>query len=215
MVRCVALHCVASRCDVDVFVPCAPPTIIESHALGLDLEHLERLFDANGWSYAALFDQLQDIVAVSMRRLDAQQRQQEVEREGFDDNDDVHGNFGLQLPKILGFDVLLEAAAGTEQPRPWLIEINRSPGLSPRGPEDRRVKTSVVQGAWRIAAEIAFGDSLGNEIFGDIGNGGDIEGGVGLVGGADPLVPGTDVRCTGARTDRGGLPSFVRVDVAT
>jgi hypothetical protein len=35
--------------------------------------------------------------------------------------------------------------------RPWVIEVNRFPGLAHRGAADRRVKAEVMEAAWRLA----------------------------------------------------------------
>ena len=53
-------------------------------------------------------------------------------------------HFGL--PKILGFDFILDGFAN-----PWLLEVNRFPGLDPRGASDARVKRSVQYDAWITA----------------------------------------------------------------
>ena len=52
------------------------------------------------------------------------------------------------LPKILGFDFILDDKAN-----PWLLEVNRFPGLDPRATSDSRVKHSVQYDAWLAATE--------------------------------------------------------------
>eukprot|EP00559_Dactyliosolen_fragilissimus_P007032 CAMPEP_0184858086 /NCGR_PEP_ID=MMETSP0580-20130426/3188_1 /TAXON_ID=1118495 /ORGANISM="Dactyliosolen fragilissimus" /LENGTH=683 /DNA_ID=CAMNT_0027354013 /DNA_START=661 /DNA_END=2709 /DNA_ORIENTATION=+ len=47
------------------------------------------------------------------------------------------------IPKIMGFDYMLDAFD-----RPWLMEVNRFPGLEPRDACDTPVKTTVVMDAW-------------------------------------------------------------------
>ena len=57
-----------------------------------------------------------------------------------------HGALPLAPPKILGLDFAL-AAGGV----PHLLELNRTPGLSPRGSADSGVKRAVVDAAWSEA----------------------------------------------------------------
>lgn len=54
----------------------------------------------------------------------------------------------LKFPKILGFDFLLDRKDG----KPWLIEVNRFPGLEARNQQDARVKEKVLRQAWQLAA---------------------------------------------------------------
>ena len=55
----------------------------------------------------------------------------------------------LGIPKILGFDFMV-----TESLHPMLLEVNRFPGLEPRGDGDELVKPAVVRDAWRCASEM-------------------------------------------------------------
>ena len=52
----------------------------------------------------------------------------------------------LYIPKILGFDYVLD-----HERKPWLIEINRFPGLEPRDESDQDVKYKIVRDAWICA----------------------------------------------------------------
>jgi tetratricopeptide (TPR) repeat protein len=52
----------------------------------------------------------------------------------------------LNIPKILGLDFVV-----CEDINPWLIEVNRFPGLENRDESDRRVKYQVVRDAWICA----------------------------------------------------------------
>jgi len=66
--------------------------------------------------------------------------------------DKLHWRYRLAqlcIPKILGFDFVLDAHGGV-----WLVEINRFPGLEPRNEMDRNVKQRVVHAAWRAAAKL-------------------------------------------------------------
>ena len=57
-----------------------------------------------------------------------------------------------RVPKILGLDFLVD-----ENQKPALIEVNRFPGLEPRGSSDEAVKRQVVKEAWDLARLKAFG----------------------------------------------------------
>jgi tetratricopeptide (TPR) repeat protein len=62
----------------------------------------------------------------------------------------------LGIPKILGLDFMIKADG-----IPQLLEVNRFPGLEPRGDGDRDVKVSVVYGSWGLAAGRANCDLKG------------------------------------------------------
>ncbi|CAE8617242.1 unnamed protein product [Polarella glacialis] len=59
----------------------------------------------------------------------------------------------LGIPKILGLDVILSrcSPSGSPGPWPWLLEVNRFPGLGLRSPSDACVKLPVVRDAWNLA----------------------------------------------------------------
>ena len=48
----------------------------------------------------------------------------------------------------MGFDFVVDASR-----IPWLVEVNRFPGLEPRDASDRNVKNRVLLDAWEAAAE--------------------------------------------------------------
>ena len=56
-----------------------------------------------------------------------------------------HAALPRALPKILGLDFSLDAGGV-----PYLLELNRTPGLSPRGLADRATKHAVVDAAWSL-----------------------------------------------------------------
>lgn len=49
-------------------------------------------------------------------------------------------------PKILGWDYIVD-----KQGHPWLLEINRFPGMEPRNEQDRSVKARVLEDTWKLA----------------------------------------------------------------
>ena len=54
------------------------------------------------------------------------------------------------IPKILGFDFMLDAFGN-----PWLLEVNRFPGLEPRSSMDAATKSNLIYDAWLVAADRA------------------------------------------------------------
>lgn len=52
----------------------------------------------------------------------------------------------LGVPKILGLDFMVD-----NRGQPWLLEVNRFPGLEPRDERDAEVKHQVVRDAWTFA----------------------------------------------------------------
>ncbi|KAL7486647.1 hypothetical protein ACHAW6_012244 [Cyclotella cf. meneghiniana] len=52
------------------------------------------------------------------------------------------------IPKILGFDFMMDTSE-----KPWLLEVNRFPGLRPRSSMDTTVKQCVLYDAWLAAAD--------------------------------------------------------------
>ena len=54
------------------------------------------------------------------------------------------------VPKILGFDYIIDTDL-----QPWLMEINRFPGLEARGSMDVKVKSHAIEMAWRLASASA------------------------------------------------------------
>lgn len=62
----------------------------------------------------------------------------------------------LCIPKILGLDFVIRDDKGVLSP--YLVEVNRFPGLEPRDELDRRIKFQVVRDAWIEAAALANSD---------------------------------------------------------
>ena len=65
------------------------------------------------------------------------------------------------IPKILGFDYVLD-----HERKPWLIEINRFPGLEPRDESDRDVKYDIVRDAWFCANQRRLEENESPELDG-------------------------------------------------
>jgi len=67
----------------------------------------------------------------------------------------------FSVPKIMGFDYIIDSFH-----QPWLMEVNRFPGLEARGEIDNKVKTDVVIHAWELASRLCrtnYGLAIANE----------------------------------------------------
>lgn len=61
----------------------------------------------------------------------------------------------MKIPKILGLDFVVD-----NDLRPWLVEINRFPGLEPRDlKQDADVKHTIVRDTWQLAVSLSFSGS--------------------------------------------------------
>lgn len=112
----------------------------EETMLQYDFAYLRVKFQEAGWSYDDFWVDIGAAVKTTMscynNYCDTQKSayRPELARQG--------------LPKILGFDFMV-----TESLQPMLLEVNRFPGLEPRGDGDELVKQTVVREAWVCASE--------------------------------------------------------------
>lgn len=115
-----------------------------------DFQYLRDVLDEGGkkQNFKRLWDSLRCVVRAVVDRYDEgkTQTQTTMLHEMLMNNPADLGK--LCLPKILGFDFLLDSGLN-----PWLVEVNRFPGLEPRGGCDTSVKRSVVRDAWLCASE--------------------------------------------------------------
>jgi hypothetical protein len=110
----------------------------------LDFSNLKMLLDESDVQFDDLWDRIRDSVRtlfllyhdVAMRISDSEPRPFRLR--------DSLGRLGI--PKILGFDYAVD-----ESGEPWLLEVNRFPGLEPRDGSDTPVKHYVVKEAWMLA----------------------------------------------------------------
>lgn len=128
-------------------------------AMQYDLEYLERDLDENDqFAYSILWNKIENIVCRVMSRYIALRWEQSaIEKRGMVypvNSFDIpinHDSPTLNcIPKILGFDFIMD-----EDRTPWLLEVNRFPGLEPRSLRDVDVKATVVYDAWLAAAHRA------------------------------------------------------------
>ena len=113
-----------------------------------DLRYLEDQFAENGWDYDAMWRSVEasarDVMGMYLRQTTGYRTDHQANDDGAS-----HAYEPIwSLPKILGFDYMLDGSN-----EPFLLEVNRFPGLEPRSSVDEDVKRSVVYDAWRAACE--------------------------------------------------------------
>lgn len=126
-------------------------------AMQYDLEYLKRdLEESDPFGYSILWNKIENIVRRVMSRYTALRWEQSV----IDKRDMIYRDISFDIPinhdsptlncipKILGFDFMMD-----EHQMPWLLEVNRFPGLEPRSLRDADVKATVVHDAWLAAAD--------------------------------------------------------------
>lgn len=120
------------------------------NAVQLDFHELRRRFEKGGWDYENLWQGIVDSTRSTMLAY-----QSYCKEEGtLDEKRNLCRLLSARarVPKILGLDFLVD-----ENQKPALIEVNRFPGLEPRGSSDEAVKRQVVKEAWDLARLKAFG----------------------------------------------------------
>ena len=113
-----------------------------------DLRYLEEHFRENGWDYEAMWTSVESSVRDVMRTYLRQTKRYQTDSHANDDGARPACGPIWSLPKILGFDYMLDGSN-----EPYLLEVNRFPGLEPRSSVDENVKRSVVYDSWRAACE--------------------------------------------------------------
>ena len=100
-----------------------------------NLHQLRSEFQMNGYDYDQMWGSIERSVQMVMKR--------------YVEDDSIHHRAYMPLysvPKIMGFDFILDSSAD-----PYLLEVNRFPGLEPRSSMDADVKHSIVYDAWDAA----------------------------------------------------------------
>ena len=115
----------------------------ETHMMQHDLQYLQRQFQQSGLSYDAFWKDLRQAIGTVMK---VYSKEKATRLQGGADWDEKLSRLGI--PKIMGFDFVVDGAC-----QPWLVEVNRFPGLEPRDDSDRQVKHQVVRDAWMSAAK--------------------------------------------------------------
>lgn len=113
-----------------------------------DLHQLQRAFQKNGADYQMMWEGIEDSVQVVMEKY--AQLQHDDSPDHSSDNSFIRNTYSplCSIPKIMGFDYILDSSA-----KPFLLEINRFPGLEPRSSMDADVKCSIVYDAWVAASD--------------------------------------------------------------
>lgn len=126
-------------------------------ALQYNLVHLQKEFQRIGSNYQEMWEIIEQSVQLVMARYLYLQRDES--------NQLSYGQAFIRnscipfccIPKILGFDYILDSSA-----KPYLLEVNRFPGLEPRSSMDSIVKHTVVYDAWDMACDRTH---LSNALF--------------------------------------------------
>jgi tetratricopeptide (TPR) repeat protein len=103
-----------------------------------DLQYFRSYLKTLDQSFDVFWEKLETAVRVVIDCYD-----QERPKLGWDFNRE-----SLGIPKILGFDFVVD-----QDVQPWLVEVNRFPGMEPRDDSDRSVKTTVIHDTWARASE--------------------------------------------------------------
>ena len=101
-----------------------------------DLHELQRIFQEKDMDYQTLWEIIEKSVQEVMKKY--------VQLQSNDSLDHLRAS----IPKILGFDYILNSSG-----EPFLLEVNRFPGLEPRSSMDADVKHKVVYDAWITACD--------------------------------------------------------------
>ena len=105
------------------------------------LQQLQIEFQTNGLSYEQMWEKIERSVKTVMKTYMHFRNKEPLLKD--------YQPF-YSVPKIMGFDYILDS---TEQP--YLLEVNRFPGLEPRSTMDSDVKHAVVYDAWIAASDRA------------------------------------------------------------
>jgi hypothetical protein len=117
-------------------------SILDDEGQQYDLSRLKREFEEKGWDYDGLWCSLKAVIVSTLSELSNNY----IGEESRGGRTSMLHRYG-SIPKILGFDLILD-----EEGCPWLMEVNRFPGLEERDSSDMAVKRKVVQDAWKVAA---------------------------------------------------------------
>lgn len=117
----------------------------EMDALQQDLAFLQAEFAQAGWSFSDLWKDINHAVQGTMLAYEESTRES-AKSESISIYSSRSRLAELHLPKILGFDFVLDASQ-----KAWVIEVNRFPGLEARDAKDKAVKLQIIRDAWRMA----------------------------------------------------------------
>ena len=92
-----------------------------------------------------------DVLTAKFPRYAEMKRSENEVQDANSEVDSRRRNLGI--PKILGLDFVVGEADRSGIYKPWLVEVNRFPGLEPRDELDRIIKYQVVRDAWKKASD--------------------------------------------------------------
>mmetsp|Transcript_8584 Transcript_8584/g.18134 ORF Transcript_8584/g.18134 Transcript_8584/m.18134 type:complete len:648 (-) Transcript_8584:1219-3162(-) len=124
-----------------------------------DLKQLQRELEMSGIDYNNIWDEIETSIQIVMKRFIYLRNSEcltKVENSLADVSDSSCGESFIHsthspicsIPKIMGFDYIFDSSTN-----PYLLEVNRFPGLEPRSTMDLDVKQSVVYDAWVAACD--------------------------------------------------------------
>ena len=120
-----------------------------------DLRQLQKDFDDDDVDYHVMWERIEESIQIVMKRYIDLKRDNPLAQDALAGRSNSGYSFIRHtyhplstIPKILGFDYILDSSVN-----PYLLEINRFPGLEPRSSMDSRVKHSVVYDAWIAASD--------------------------------------------------------------
>ena len=116
-----------------------------------DFHFLKQQFKHLDFDYDKFWSKIESIVCTTMTQ-NWNDTILSPEINGLNTNHFMTGQ--MYIPKILGFDFVV-----SENLQPWLLEVNRFPGLEPRDNCDYRVKYKVVTDSWTLAAKLVSSES--------------------------------------------------------
>ena len=119
-------------------------------ALQYNLVHLRNELQRCGILYHEMWEIIQQSVQIVMARYIHLQRDENPSQLSRIGQSFIPNSYLsiCSIPKILGFDYILDDCA-----KPYLLEVNRFPGLEPRSSMDSSVKHTVVYDAWVTASD--------------------------------------------------------------
>jgi hypothetical protein len=113
-----------------------------------DLHELQRIFQEKDIDYQTMWEIIEESVQEVMKKY--VQLQNNGSLDYLNVQSFIRNTYApiSSIPKILGFDYILNSSG-----EPFLLEVNRFPGLEPRSSMDADVKHKVVYDAWVTACD--------------------------------------------------------------
>ena len=120
----------------------------EAFMIQQDLQYLEKEFEKAGYPYGDFWDQLTFAVKQVFQKYGAKLSSEEQAFSSSSSSSWESRRNAMSIPKIMGLDFVVD-----KDRNPFLVEVNRFPGLEPRDSSDRGPKHQVVRDAWVCAGQ--------------------------------------------------------------